>query len=183
MPDEDGLDIARKLEGVSGLGIVMLTARGEMQDRIRGLDSGADAYLTKPVDINELLAVIQSIYRRIKTEANAADAPVTKNENEQKLCLDASKRCVYLPQGGVLELTAKEGTLLYVLAQSAPAPVSRRALTESLGVDFLHYDERRLEAAMSRLRKKLTDVCLNDEVVLIAARGKGYQLVIDIQVS
>ncbi len=95
--------------------------------------------------------------------------------------LDRARRCLYAPDGAVTALTAAEGTVLDRLAQAAPDPVSRRELTESLGHDFRYYDERRLEATVSRLRRKLklADAPRN---TIKAARGRGYQLLIDVAV-
>ena len=171
LPDEDGLTVAHKLKGTPGLGIVMLTARGSLSDRIQGFESGADVYLTKPVDVAELSAVMESISRRIKVERQVdGDAR-----------LESSGRRLILGNGEEVGLTAAEGIIMKSLAQSSFEAVSRKTLSEALGQDYMNYDERRLEAIVSRLRKKLKNASPNTEFIK-AARGLGYQLTIQVDV-
>lgn len=164
LPGEDGLSIAARLRSLSDVGIVMLTARGTLSDRVIGLETGADAYLVKPVDRRELLAVLQSVYRRI------SDKPITASGVWQ---LSPAQRLVCTPEGQKIALTDTEFRLLMQLAKSYPNVAQRRALIESLGHEYLQFDERRLEAAMSRLRRKLR----SDESLpspLRSARAQGY---------
>ncbi|MTI12538.1 response regulator transcription factor [Sansalvadorimonas verongulae] len=169
LPDEDGLSVAHKLKGTPGLGVVMLTARGGLSDRIQGFESGADIYLTKPVDVAELNAVMESIHRRIRVESQIG-------ENAR---LQSSGRRLILGSGEVIDLTAAEGLIMKALAGSGFAAVSRKRLSEALGQDYMNYDERRLEAIVSRLRKKLKKVSPTTEFIK-AARGLGYQLTVQI---
>ena len=178
LPDECGFTIAEKLKGTPGLGIIILTARGHIQDRIRGLEMGADAYLTKPVDVTELLAVINSIYRRLQVEKLSLQPP----KEVTGFHLDGSCRKLFLSDDGQITLTRSEGTILKILAQHGREPVSRRKISEALGYDYLHYDERRLEAIISRLRKKLKDGCPETEIIK-AARGIGYQLLETVEIT
>ena len=178
LPDEDGLNVAKKLKGTPGLGIVILTARGHVQDRIRGLKMGADAYLTKPVDVTELIAVIESVYRRLQVERPL----VRSSEQAFSIRLDESCRKLYLAEGGEVALTRSEGTLLKILAHNQCEPVSRRELSEALGQDYMQYDERRLEAIISRLRKKMKGVCPDADIIK-AARGIGYQLLEIVEIT
>lgn len=164
LPGEDGLSIAARLRSISDAGIVMLTARGTLADRIIGLETGADAYLVKPVDRRELLAVIQSVYRRIADKTGPASGIWQ---------LNPAQRLVATPEGQKIPLTDTEFRLLMQLAKSFPNVVQRRQLIESLGHEYLQFDERRLEAAMSRLRRKLR----SDESQpspLRSARAQGY---------
>jgi DNA-binding response OmpR family regulator len=188
LPDEDGLVLAKKLkegqlQGVKGMGIVMFTGRDSLAERLVGLAAGADAYLIKPVDIRELMAVIEGIHRRIKVEHSNSDGRnETRTTIAQHWQLAPGKRRLYKPDGGLINLTAAEGTILNSLTEGAPDPVSRQQLAESLGQDYWHYDERKLEAIVSRLRRKLQGA--NDQRNNIkAARGRGYQLLINIITS
>ncbi|WP_435106640.1 winged helix-turn-helix domain-containing protein [Arhodomonas sp. AD133] len=95
--------------------------------------------------------------------------------------LDRARRYLYAPNGDATALTAAEGIVLDRLARAAPDPVSRRELTESLGHDVRYYDERRLEATVSRLRRKLKSPDAPPNSIK-AARGRGYQLLIDVAV-
>lgn len=174
LPDEDGLAVAKRLKGIPGLGIVMLTARGALSDRIQGFESGADVYLTKPVDVGELNAVMESIRRRMQAERKVSDVVIPDG-----IRLDSSGRQLMLANGEVVSLTAAEGTIMKTLVSSGLEAVSRKRLSEALGQDYMLYDERRLEAIVSRLRKKLKEA--SPEVDFIkAARGIGYQLTVKI---
>ncbi|WP_281647729.1 response regulator transcription factor [Parendozoicomonas sp. Alg238-R29] len=174
LPDEDGLSVAEKLKGMPGLGVVMLTARGALSDRIEGFERGADVYLTKPVNVSELNAVMESIRRRISAER---ELNVPPDSFEKSTVLKQSGRQLILPNGQAVGLTAAEGTVLKVLVREGLQPVSRRTLSEALGQDYINYDERRLEAIVSRLRKKLKAEYSEVEFIK-AARGVGYQLTV-----
>lgn len=161
LPGEDGFAIARRLRRtLPDIGIVVLTARGLLEDRLRGLDLGADAYLVKPVDPRELVAVVASLARRV--------APVDGDD----WVLDTTRRELLDPQGTGIALTHTEYLLMQALAQCAPDVASRRTLVEALGHEFLQFDERRLEAALSRLRRKLQGEA--GDSPLKSARNQGY---------
>ena len=179
LPGETGLSIASRLRaGNVGVGIIMMTARGTVHDRITGLNTGADFYLVKPVESKELLAVISSLSRRMSTSTTATSLPVSNAPAPAAASaaawrLQPVQRCIISPEGARIVLTETESRLLLQLAQAFPNVVARRQLIESLGYEYLHFDERRLEAAMSRLRRKLRS---NDEQLspLRSARVQGY---------
>lgn len=129
--------------------------------------------LTKPVDIKALVAVIEGVNRHAQIKAQ-------EDEVEHRLC--SSKRTLCLSDGDEISLSASEGIILYTLAQLAPQPVSRKSLSESLGQDFRFYDERKLEAIVSRLRRKIKPLTPNAEVIK-AARGRGYQLMLNVSIT
>lgn len=163
LPGEDGFSIATRLRrDHPAIGIVMLTARGLIDDKLHGLSLGADAYLVKPVDLRELVAVVVSVSRRLSPRAGY----------DGGWQLDTTRREVVSPRGVQSALTNTEYLLMLQLAQAAPDVASRRALVEALGHDFLQFDERRIEAAISRLRKKLQDE--GEESPLRSARTQGY---------
>lgn len=176
LPGETGLAIASRLrESHVGIGIIMMTARGTVHDRITGLNTGADFYLVKPVESKELLAVISSLSRRMATSVTATSNPVVPATpvNNGVWRLLPIQRFIISPEGNRIVLTETESRLLLQLAQAFPSVAPRRQLIESLGYEYLHFDERRLEAAMSRLRRKLRS---NDEQLspLRSARVQGY---------
>lgn len=164
LPGEDGFSIATRLRrDHPEIGIVMLTARSLLEDKLQGLALGADAYLVKPVDLRELIAVVASVGRRL---------PARQADNDSGWQLDTRRRAVVSPAGVTASLTHTEYLLMLQLAQAAPQVASRRVLIEALGHDFLQFDERRIEAAISRLRKKLQLGA--NESPLRSARTQGY---------
>ena len=167
-------EVSRRLQATPGIGVIMMSDRCEVADRIICLKNGADAVVAKPIIFEELVAVIESVHRRIYIESIHRNS-----EQTSSFCrLDLAKRSLLLPGGQQISLTASEGQILYSLAKRSPAPVSRKVLSDCLGQNFDHYDERRLESIVSRLRRKLRCYSLQNSIK--AARGKGYQLLISV---
>lgn len=164
LPGEDGFSIAERLtQNPNGPGIVALTARGNLDDRLRGLRNGVDAYLVKPADLRELQALVEGLYRRVSPQARP---------DVSGWRLSLSRRCVVPPQGAEVQLSTSETSILKVLANEK-APVARRDIIAAMGRNYLEFDERRLEVAISRLRRKL----MPDNPAacpLRADRGIGY---------
>lgn len=170
LPGEDGLSICRRLRASRPeIGIVMLTARGMAGDRLAGLQDGADAYLVKPTPPEELLAVVRNLLRRLQAS--------TRPPEPRSWCFNAATLRLTTPAGLALTLTHAESTLLQTLLRHAPGPASRRQLVEALGGNYLDFDERRLEMAISRLRRKPAQAAPDEEPIR-AARGVGYQLTV-----
>lgn len=164
LPGEDGLSIARRIRADSMMGVIMFTARGTLDDRVSGLQDGADAYLVKPVEMRELLAVVSSVERRLAGASSAAAGA---------WLLDVAHRQLRSPDGKAVALTETEFRLMGAMAWAFPEVATRKALAGALGEeDFLNFDERRLEAAISRLRRKLESEA--GESPLRSARGRGY---------
>ena len=137
LPDGSGLDAARMVrEQSSRVGIIMLTARGQLQDRLEGLTWGADHYLVKPFGLLELGAIIDALLRRVGIE----------------WILDANAGRLSDPEGRSMNLTPQEMTLVRRLCEAGAEPVSKRQLVEALGQDWSSYDLRRLDTLVSRLR-------------------------------
>ncbi len=153
--------------------IITLVQKPTTEDKVFFLNSGADACICNSTNIQELLAIIYSLYRRI---TNVSDSFV----DSCKLC--SNTRRLLLSNGSAVELTATEGIVLNALAEGAPKAVSRKQLAESLGYDYLSYDERKLEATISRLRRKIKKAVPNSDAIK-AARGRGYQLIIPISTN
>lgn len=168
LPGEDGLSIARRLRNTQPhLGLIMLTARVTIRDRVLGMEEGADVYLCKPVDMRELVLVIRALVRRIGVEVAGHDAVS---------CVLFPEDCkLRTPSGEHMELTHSEVLLLSRLARAPGGQATRRQLIEALGARYSDYDERRLEALISRLRRKLDPISLAGES-LRAVRGIGYAL-------
>jgi two-component system OmpR family response regulator len=172
LPGEDGRSIARRLRrDQPRLGIVMLTARTMVRDRVQGMEDGADVYMCKPVDLRELALVIRALARRLGGE----DAPVT-----QVLSLIASENLLITPTGQRIELTPNESLVLSRLSRAAGGQATRRQIIEAFGERYMEYDERRLETIVSRMRKKLEAAGLSADTVR-AVRGVGYVLQVPLQ--
>lgn len=175
LPGEDGLSICERLRRTRPeLGIVVLTGRGTLQHRLDGLRGGADAYLVKPVPVEELLLVIANLLRRLDAAPDAG--PVPQADGTPAWRLDARRLLATTPAGRALILTRVECLLLRALARSAPCPATRRQLVEALGGNYLEFDEHRIEVAVSRLRGKLARAWPHAPAIR-TVRGVGYLLV------
>ena len=171
LPGESGLSIARRLRRNHPLcGIVILTARSGVGDRVHGMEEGADAYLSKPVDMRELALVIRAIARRVASAEVVDGGGFVLVERDQALLL---------PDGQRLELTRSETLLLSRLARAQGQQATRQQLVEALGESYRDYDTRRLEAIVSRLRQKFNRAGMKVEA-LRAIRNTGYILAVPI---
>jgi DNA-binding response OmpR family regulator len=166
MPGAEGIDVvawARKHGKPTA--ILMLTARDAPPDRIRGLDAGADDYLTKPFDFGELLARVRALQRRPR----GVDAPtVTRGD----LALDPVRREVIVA-GRPVALTATEYAILELLMRRSPAVVDRKAIAEHAWKDETDpLGSNAIDVQMSRLRAKLPAAGIR----IVTVRGAGYRL-------
>lgn len=167
LPDLDGLQVLQRLRGRShGLPVLLLTARGDWQDRVRGLDLGADDYLVKPFVLPELLARLRALCRR---HAAAQHALIQVG----RLTLDTSQQVAILG-AQPLALTPKEWALLLDLGLSSPKIVPKRKLAQGLSQWDHDVSTNALESHISRLRGKLLGAGLQLDTV----RGVGYRLVV-----
>lgn len=170
MPGENGFAFAESLRQHSDVPIVMLTARSEANDRVRGLELGVDDYLTKPFEPRELLLRIGSVLRRIRAPAPKSESgvarfgPFTFSMERGELRNGAE----------VVRLTEREREILRLLCASAGASVSREALC---GVGAAA-QERTVDVQINRLRRKI-EVDPANPVYLQTARGSGYRLLAD----
>src|ERR1700722_3139893 len=166
MPDTDGFDVLRRIRQHSRTPVLMLTARGDTHDRIRGLEMGADDYLPKPFDPAELVARIRAILRRSAPRKLAATIAVGDIE------LDGGARTVRR-NGIAVDLTTVEFDLLAALMSVAGMVVSREDLvSDVLGREFSPFD-RSIDTHVCNLRRKLGP--LEDGAERIkGVRGAGY---------
>jgi two-component system response regulator CpxR len=171
MPDLSGFEVLRRIRACSRTPVLMLTARGDTHDRVRGLELGADDYLPKPYDPLELVARIRAILRRseLPSTGSVPPAPLAVDDIE----LTVSTRAV-TRDGQRIELTAVEFDLLEVLMKRAGTVVTREELVRTvLGREFSPYD-RSIDTHVSNLRKKIGR--LKDGTDRIKGiRGTGYQ--------
>jgi two-component system phosphate regulon response regulator OmpR len=167
MPGEDGFQFAKAMRATSSVPILMLTARAEPTDRVRGLEIGADDYLTKPFEPRELLLRIASILRRMAPPVRAAAVRF----GEFSFNLERGE----LREGDdLIRLTEREKDMLRLLAGNAGEIVSRETLAGS-GVAAA---ERTVDVQVNRLRRKIERDPANP-AHLQTVRGAGYRLVVD----
>ena len=170
LPYEDGLAIAQRLRAQQpALGIVMLTARGSLDERLSGMRDGADAYLVKPVDFRELMAVLKSLLRRLDIGAESTDKP---SKTPPVWRLRPAQLQLVPPDGSPIKLTGREAKLLGHMVRAYPNAVARQALVNSSDAVLTPLDFRHLEVALSRLRKKIQDA--TGQGLILASRSEGY---------
>ena len=169
MPGESGLDFARDARANWQTPILMLTARGETQDRIAGLEIGVDDYLAKPFEPRELLLRASALLRRATPVARSAHAEVKMGD-----CVFDPRRGQLRRKGKPVKLTSSESALLLLFAANAGRAFSRGDLCARLGVAL----ERSIDVQVTRLRRKIEeDPKL--PLYLQTVRGVGYVLVPD----
>ncbi len=161
LPDGDARCWLEQREDLLDKGIIMATARGQRGDRIAGVQAGADCYLVKPVDLDELVAVVRNLLRRLR------------HEEPQAWLLDAVKWTLQAPGAKLVKLTHSELVILSALARHVGAAVSRYELAAALGHAPELYDPRRLEVLVRRLRGKVGDA-LGCALPLETVHGQGY---------
>jgi len=182
LPDEDGLSVVRHLRELSDLGIVMLTGNHGRLDRIQALRDGADAYLSKPADVEVLAATLHSLSRRLRGGTVETPSAVTTMGDgaRGRWHLDTDGWCLVSPRNSVIALTVPERSLLNLLIASAGAPVGRETLIAALTEDVYDFDPHRLDMLIHRLRRKIDDQT-GEASPLLTARGTGYVFVAEMQ--
>ncbi len=177
LPGEDGLSFARRLRSCRpAVGIVMLTARTEMEQRKHGYDSGADVYLTKPSSVDEILGALNALARRMTAQAMPAESV----EMEQILVLSPRKLLLEGPAGSV-SVNAGEAALLARCAADPEGRISLDAFND-LTPDGAHLSKVAIELKIVRLRKKLAAVGFDGRSIS-SVRNFGYQMLVPIRVS
>lgn len=173
MPGEDGLSLSRWVRGRGPTPVLMLTARGEAQDRIAGLSTGADDYLQKPFEPQELLLRIEAILRR------AQSAPTAPREHISlgRFSFDMD-RSELMDGETPVRLTEGEAWLLRRLAQAPHMAVDRYELIRSEEGEDRDASARAVDVQMTRLRRKIEDDPKNPRY-LQTVRGVGYKLAPD----
>lgn len=168
LPDMDGLDVCRRIRGLSGVPIIVATARSHVEERIKGFHAGADDFVVKPYDVRELVARIEAVTRR--SRALPSDAEHSSGVSVDGVYIDLANRLV-LVDGGPVELTPKEFDIIAVLVRYPGVVVPRdRIIREVWGSDWNGFS-RSLEVHVGSVRRKL------DRPSLIATvRGVGYRL-------
>lgn len=168
MPEETGLEFLEKLRRESSMPVIMLTAMGETEDRIAGLETGADDYLPKPFEPKELVLRIKNILRRTPQE----NLQAVEKLNLGLCSYDMAKKELLTKQGAVIHITPVEQAMLNVLGQKSGQIFTREKLAEILGAG---QSPRSIDVQITRLRKKIEKDSKNPRY-LQTVRGKGYML-------
>ena len=170
MPRESGLEFLAKVRQESAVPVIMLTAMGDVEDRIVGFEKGADDYMAKPFEPKELVLRINSILKR---------TPQQKKENQKidlGLCVfDMQTKELISKQGVLMHITPVEQNLLLILGAKSGQVFSREKLSELLGAG---QSPRSIDVQITRLRKKIEKDSKNPRY-LQTLRGKGYMLLSD----
>lgn len=175
MPGEDGVSLTKAIRETSSTPIMLLTAKGETEDRIAGLEAGADDYLSKPFEPKELLLRINAILRRVPDAGDVDTTPKFLNLGPIRYDIERGE----MWQGeDLVRLTATESQLMKIFSATPGEPISRAKLVEDLGRDRGQAQERAVDVQITRLRRKIeTDP--KQPRYLQTVRGAGYMLAPD----
>jgi DNA-binding response OmpR family regulator len=165
LPDRSGYEIALEVrQRLPKIGIIILTARTELDDRVLGFEAGADLYLIKPVDFRELHACIKSLLARISL-----------NNHSEQWFFNSTSRQLIAPDQSALELTTLEALTFKNMLQNHGSVCNRETLHEVLGFTGLELNDIRLNTLVSRLRRRLVE--FHPELRIVTWRNKGYAYV------
>ncbi|QBF29742.1 response regulator [Thalassococcus sp. S3] len=175
MPGEDGVSLTRALRETHETPILLLTAKGDTEDRIQGLEAGADDYLAKPFEPKELLLRINAILRRMPEVPEAETVPKILHLGPIRYDIERGE----MWQGEeIVRLTATESQLMRIFSACPGEPVSRTKLVEDLGRDRGQAQERAVDVQITRLRRKIESNPKQPRY-LQTVRGAGYMLAPD----
>jgi DNA-binding response OmpR family regulator len=165
MPGLDGFQVCRRLRADPDLGIIMLTARDEVSDRIEGLEGGADDYLVKPFDFDELLSRMRAVLRRLRR-------PLAELLVAGPLQLDAARRRLTL-DGGEIQTTTREFDLMRLFMSNPGQVLTRQLILDRVWGHGFFGGENNVEVYVGYLRSKLGE---RGRELIQTVRGGGYQL-------
>lgn len=172
LPDIDGFEVLRIIREVSSVPVIMLTAKGEEDDRVRGLELGADDYITKPFSPRELVSRVRAVLRRTESASSTTHGLI---EVDDRLKIDFDRREVWV-EGQLVQLRPTEYRLLYHLVQNAGWVITHdQLLAKVWGYEYQdepHY----VRLYINYLRKKLEKDPSNPQYIL-TERGVGYRFV------
>ena len=178
MPELDGISVAEKVRKDKAIPIIMLSAKSEDYDKIKGLNVGADDYITKPFSIRELIARVKANLRKSEVSLNVSEEKYKENENSKievgDLSLDLEKFEVKV-RGTVIDLTIREFEVLKYLANQPGQVVTRETLLEKVWGYEYYGDIRTVDVTVRRIREKI-EKDTSSPKILITKRGVGYYI-------
>ncbi|NVK17776.1 MAG: response regulator transcription factor [Methylocystaceae bacterium] len=160
LPGETAFEVLPELRNKTDFGLILVSGTRNLEYRVKGLEKGADIYLTKPVNIRELKAVIMSLYNRLSPQP------------KEVWCLDSQHRQIMTPDNRSLELTEKEFLFLELLISTNGEAVDKDKILQGLGTASHPIEEGSLHTLISRLRKKFANE--GTELPIRAVRYIGY---------
>jgi DNA-binding response OmpR family regulator len=175
MPGEDGLTLARQIRARSDVGIIMLTGRDDVLDRVVGLEIGADDYIAKPFHLREVMARIKSVLRRRsprpdQAPASGGDGEIIRFDGWR---LDAGRRQLISPEGEDVALTTGEFDLLSAFVKHPGRVFGREVLMDLTRGRAWEAFDRTIDAQVARLRKKI-EIAPKNPTLIKSVRGVGY---------
>ncbi len=172
MPDIDGFEVLETIREVSSVPVIMLTARGEEDDRVRGLELGADDYITKPFSPRELVGRVKAVLRRTEGATGSMHGLI---EVDDRLKIDFDRREIWL-EGKLVKLRPTEYRLLYHLVQNAGWVVSHDQLLQKVWGYEYRDEPHYVRLYINYLRQKL-EKDPSDPKYILTERGVGYRFV------
>lgn len=170
LPIIDGFEILKTVRTKSNVPIIMLTAREEEEDKILGLENGADDYITKPFSMKELIARVRANTRRITEEKAVTNDNISVLNSDVSLDND---RCLILKNGEEIEITSREFEIVKCLTKHSGKIFSREELMKEVwGYEYFG-DARAVDVAIRRLREKIEENPAKP-VIIMTKRGQGY---------
>lgn len=173
LPGKDGLTLAQEIRTRSGIPIIFLTAKADIDDKVNGLEVGADDYITKPFEEKELLARVQSVLRR--ASANQANSVLRTEAHFAGWKLNLLNQTLISPQGERVDITSNEYRLLSTMVSRPNVTIRREEILNMLSGREWSPLDRSADMAISKLRKKIEQNPNKPEIIR-TIRNKGYQL-------
>ncbi|WP_338465683.1 response regulator transcription factor [Novosphingobium sp. ZN18A2] len=174
LPGTSGIELFRRLRRESDVPIIFISARGSEEDRVLGLELGADDYLAKPFGTRELAARVGAVLRR---HANPAGGKRSANGDEARFdgwTVSFSRRELRSPEGAIVDLTGAEFDLLAAFVNQAQRVIGRERLIELSRSRLGDSSDRSVDVLVSRLRRKIS--AAGGDVPIVTVRGIGYML-------
>jgi len=175
LPDKDGLTLAQEIRASSSTPIIFLTAKAEIEDKVTGLELGADDYITKPFEEKELTARIQSVLRRTQVQTIHTNNANKAQANFAGWCLNLLNHTLHSPEGVAVEITSTEYRLLLKLLSQSNNTIKREEILHILSDREWSPLDRSADMAISKLRKKIEKNPRKPEIIK-TVRNIGYQL-------
>lgn len=179
LPDRDGLTLAQEIRNLSTVPIIFLSAKAEIDDKVNGLEAGADDYMTKPFEEKELIARIQTVLRRTESTNNSSNSNTT-HANFSGWTLNLVNQQLFSPEGISIDITSTEYRLLIAFLGRPNVTIRREEILNILSGREWSPLDRSADMAISKLRKKLYSNTHETDLIR-TIRNKGYQLTSDVQ--